>query len=112
MERLSFDCDHDHDQSPTQNNNPTSSANNKCNNEDNYVDDDDDDCHNLNEIFINFINNYQNRKMIFIRRIDELENALRESVIIAAERENEFFVLEESKVDLDEKVKFRRGITF
>lgn len=38
-------------------------------------------------------------------RIKELENALRESVVVAADRENEYFVQEEKHIELNEKLK-------
>ena len=52
------------------------------------------------------INDYEKKENLLDSRINELENALRESFVIMTEREHDFFVQEEKNVELQEKVKF------
>lgn len=48
---------------------------------------------------------YNNLRDELRERVDSLENALKESVAIVSERENDFFLLEEQNAELLEKVK-------
>lgn len=44
------------------------------------------------------------QQIVHLSRIDELESALKESVAIARQRENEFFTLENQKSEMIDKV--------